>query len=111
MNIRRHDRAPYSVEKLLAGVMLVALLPLELLMGEEAKTPVRTGFVYDPLYLKHETGVGHPERPERLTALVTRLEQQGLLAKLVSLKSAPISVEWVTTVHAPEYVERVRKSC
>ena len=79
--------------------------------GAAAKPGARTGFVYDAVYLKHDTGASHPERPERLTAIVERLEQKGLLKDLVRLKPAPASLEWITTVHTPEYVERVRKSC
>ena len=83
----------------------------EVQSGTAAKTAVGTGFVYDAVYLKHDTGANHPERPERLTAIVERLEQRGLLKDLVRLKPAPASLEWITTVHTPEYVERVRKSC
>jgi acetoin utilization deacetylase AcuC-like enzyme len=79
--------------------------------GAAAKAAAGTGFVYDPIYLKHNTGAGHPERPERLTTIVARLEQKGLLKDLVRLKPAAASAEWITTVHTPEYVERVRKSC
>src|ERR1035441_3675799 len=59
--------------------------------GAAAKTVVGTGFVYDAVYLKHDTGANHPERPERLTAIVERLEQKGLLKDLVRLKPAPSS--------------------
>jgi acetoin utilization deacetylase AcuC-like enzyme len=79
--------------------------------GAAAKTAVGTGFVYDAVYLKHDIGANHPERPARLTAIVERLEQKGLLKDLVRLKPTPSSLEWITTVHTPEYVERVRKSC
>jgi len=81
------------------------------LNGAAAKTAVGTGFVYDAIYLKHDTGSGHPERPERLTAIVDRLEQKGVLKDLVRLKPAAASLKWITTVHTPEYVEHVRKSC
>ena len=79
--------------------------------GAGASPAVGTGFIYDAVYLKHDTGANHPERPQRLTAIVARLEQKGLLKDLVRLKPAPASLEWITTVHTPEYVERVRKSC
>ena len=79
--------------------------------GADPKAAAGTGFVYDAIYLKHQTGAGHPESPERLTAIVDRLTQDGVLKSLVRLKPAAASVQWVTTVHAPEYVERVRKSC
>jgi len=79
--------------------------------GQPLRRPVRTGFVYDEIYLRHQTGAGHPERPERLTAIVERLRQKGLLAQLIGLKPVTASTIWLTTVHSPEYVERVRQSC
>ncbi len=79
--------------------------------GETLSRPVRTGFLYDEIYLRHHTGAGHPERPERLTAIVERLKQKGLLAELLSLKPVAASTNWLTTVHTAEYVARVRQSC
>ena len=96
---------------LLLSISLAAVWRPEILSGAAAKTAVGTGFVFDAIYLKHDTGAGHPERPERLTAIVDRLEQKGVLKNLVRLKPAPASLEWITTVHTPEYVERVRRSC
>jgi acetoin utilization deacetylase AcuC-like enzyme len=72
---------------------------------------LKTGFLYGDIYLKHETGSGHPERPERLTAIVARLKQNGLLNELVALKPVPASTDWLRTVHTQEYIERVRKDC
>ncbi len=71
----------------------------------------KTGFVYDDIYLRHQTGAGHPERPQRLVAIVQRLKEGGLLPELVVLRPSPVSQEWLTTVHTAQYVERVRKSC
>jgi acetoin utilization deacetylase AcuC-like enzyme len=72
---------------------------------------LKTGFVYDDIYLRHQTGPGHPEKPQRLVAIVQRLKEGGLLPELATLKPSPASQDWLTTVHTPEYVERVRKSC
>jgi acetoin utilization deacetylase AcuC-like enzyme len=71
----------------------------------------RTGFVYDEIFLKHLTGGGHPERPERLTAIVTRLKRSGLFSELTPIKSEPASLEWIAGIHKPDYIERVRKTC
>jgi len=79
--------------------------------GTARRHPAPTGFVYDPIYLQHVTGTNHPERPERLTAIVARLEEEHLLQGLVRLKPFPAGQDWITTVHSPEYVARVRKSC
>ncbi len=73
--------------------------------------PRGTGFVYDDIYLRHQTGEGHPERPERLTAITERLEKTGLLRQLVALKPTAAATKWIKTVHAPEYIERVKTSC
>ena len=70
-----------------------------------------TGFVYGPIYLEHQTGAGHPERPERLRAIVDRLEARGLLGRLRPIAPRPAEERWLTTVHASEYVRRVRDRC
>ncbi len=72
---------------------------------------VRTGFLYDELYVRHHTGAGHPERPERLTAIVDRLKRDGLLEQLTRLKAVPASTNWVAAVHTPEYIQRVQRDC
>ena len=70
-----------------------------------------TGFVYGDIYLRHDTGPTHPERPARLTAIVERLKAKALLAHLVALKPQPAATEWLTTVHDPDYVARIERSC
>jgi acetoin utilization deacetylase AcuC-like enzyme len=106
-----NERRGRSLRCLLLPIALSGVLCPDILIGAAAETGVGTGFIYDAIYLKHDTGAGHPERPERLTAILDRLEQKGLLQHLVRLKPKAASPEWITTVHTPEYVERVRRSC
>jgi acetoin utilization deacetylase AcuC-like enzyme len=81
-------------------------------LGEEAKTKVAgTGFLFDSVYLKHVTGAGHPERPERLTSIVSALDKSGVMKNLVQLTPAPASLDWVTNVHNMAYIEHVKKCC
>jgi acetoin utilization deacetylase AcuC-like enzyme len=61
--------------------------------------------------LRHKTPAGHPERPERLTAIVERLRTKGLLDQLVAIKPVPAAEEWLTAIHSPGYVRRVRTTC
>ena len=105
------ERRGRSFCRLLLPIALLGASCPAILSGAAAKTGAGTGFLYDAIYLKHDTGAGHPERPERLTAILARLEQDGVLQHLVRLKPATAAPEWITTVHTPEYVERVRKSC
>jgi acetoin utilization deacetylase AcuC-like enzyme len=71
----------------------------------------KTGFVYEDLYLQHKTGRGHPERPQRLEAIIARLEQTRLRDRLTPIKAAPAEEKWITAVHKPEYLERIQRVC
>lgn len=70
-----------------------------------------TGFVYDERFLLHVTGPNHPERPERLQAIVDRLKANHLWDQLLHIPAQPAQVEWVERIHTPEYVQRVRAAC
>ena len=39
-----------------------------------------TALVYDPRFLEHDAGPGHPECPSRLTSIMERLDRDRLLA-------------------------------
>ena len=64
--------------------------------GELGAVPMqspRTGLVYSEEFLRHDTGPGHPERPERLTAIVGRLRRNGLMERLAVLPVEPAPLE------------------
>jgi acetoin utilization deacetylase AcuC-like enzyme len=68
-----------------------------------------TGFVYHPDYLKHDMGYGHPESPGRLQAIVSRLEESSVRARLKPIEPAPASDEWITKIHAAPYLQLLKK--
>ncbi|TLY26060.1 MAG: histone deacetylase [Nitrospirae bacterium] len=68
----------------------------------------RTGFVYHPDYLKHDMGAGHPESPDRLRAIVSRLEASGALDRLVRIEPASVTDEWITQVHEASYLTTLK---
>lgn len=70
-----------------------------------------TGLVYNDACLRHKTGAGHPERPERLEAIWNRLKREGLLDQLTRLPPRADAESWVSSVHSPQYVERVQRRC
>jgi len=41
----------------------------------------KTGVVTDPLYIKHDPGMGHPESPDRLRAIYSLIEKEGIMKK------------------------------
>ncbi len=64
------------------------------------------GYVYDPLYLEHEVP-GHPERPDRLRAIVAHLEQSGLLATLLRIEPRDATGDELRLVHGEALIEQV----
>jgi acetoin utilization deacetylase AcuC-like enzyme len=67
-----------------------------------------TGLVYHPAYLDHDMGAGHPESPNRLRAILSRLDQNGVLPRLVRIEPKPAADEWITQVHAAAYVKKLK---
>ena len=72
--------------------------------------PSRTGFVYHDTFLDHDTGVGHPERPERLRSITSHLNEAGLWQQFQHLAIHPASEEWILSVHTGDHVKKVRDS-
>jgi acetoin utilization deacetylase AcuC-like enzyme len=64
-----------------------------------------TSIVYHPAYLLHETGK-HPERKERLLAIMQLIEESGIDVR--KIKPEPASIEQIRYVHDPEYIEKVK---
>lgn len=61
------------------------------------------GFLYDPLFLRHDTG-NHPESAERLIAIRSHLAAVGLLDRLIPLTPQQATPEQLARVHTPEYL-------
>lgn len=70
-----------------------------------------TALLYDERYLLHDTGPGHPERPDRLRAIWEHLKRTDLFPSLLLLKPEPSSVESIYLVHDQDYVRRVKETC
>jgi acetoin utilization deacetylase AcuC-like enzyme len=70
-----------------------------------------TAFVYDPRFLEHDTGPGHPERPDRLRAVVDELKKRGHWDRLAHLSFEPAERRWLDTLHTPDYIDRCFQAC
>ena len=77
----------------------------------QARNAAKTGLVSDDIYLEHKTTPGHPENPERLVEIIRRLKDDGLYSQLRELKPAGAGLNWIETVHSPDYIERAKRSC
>ena len=80
-------------------------------LREESKFPRKTGFVYHDLYLQHDTGKTHPEAADRLTAIVTHLNEKRLFSQLMHIEPSPAPLKWIRRIHTSEYVKEVEESC
>ena len=71
----------------------------------------KLGFIYHPDFLKHDTGTGHPERPQRLEALVQHLLGTSLWSRLSHLRPEPAGLEWVHAIHPERYTSMIKSRC
>ncbi len=66
----------------------------------------------NPIFYRHDTGVGHPETSERLDAALHGVERAGASERLV--QDAPIHLETsriIAKVHSAEYEEELQDAC
>ena len=69
---------------------------------------ITTGYVYDPIFLKH-TQPGHPESAQRLEAILAELESSGVLASLQHIPSRAATLEELAYVHPISHIERAKQ--
>ena len=69
------------------------------------------GFIYHPDYLKHDTGAGHPERPQRLQTLVKHLLTTELWKKMEHLQPHAAHREQILAVHPEQHVTMIERRC
>lgn len=70
----------------------------------------KTAYLFDQIFLQHEPGFGHPERPERLMAIHTALSESKLWQDLVAIKPKQIEISAIATNHSKKYIEEVRRT-
>jgi acetoin utilization deacetylase AcuC-like enzyme len=72
----------------------------------------KVGLIYHEYYLKHDTGSGHPERKERLIAIVEHLKKLDIkdMINWFSPESRKDVEKWILKVHSPRHFEFVKSS-
>lgn len=63
-----------------------------------------TGLFADARCQLHETGHGHPESPERFTAVMEGLKRAGLLEKLTRLEPRAVTADDLKLAHEADYL-------
>ncbi len=69
--------------------------------------------IYSDEFLLHQTGAFHPEKPGRLTAIKSALEQAHWADRLEWRSPTPVTIRstltWIDIVHDVEYIRRVEQ--
>ncbi len=71
----------------------------------------KTAFVHHLDYLNHDTGSGHPERPERLITSLNALQESTVWEQLDQIAPTPAVVAQLCYAHEAAYIEHVRQAC
>jgi len=69
---------------------------------------MKVGYVYDPIYLRHDTGP-HVEAPQRLEAILAHLEKTGLKQKLTHVAPCPATIDEIALVHHRQYIAHIQE--
>lgn len=67
-----------------------------------------TAYLYNPVYLKHKTGLGHPEKPERLSAINTAIISASFFKDLLLIHPSSPDQKYIEMIHPRSYIERVK---
>ncbi len=72
---------------------------------------MKTGLVCDPRLQAHDTGPGHPERPQRLERLRRAFAETQLDQACIPIQPVPIDMRLVESNHDKAYLERLASAC
>lgn len=69
---------------------------------------MKTALIHHPIYQKHETGIGHPETPQRYTAVMDALRGDlALWESLIEITPEKASKGLIQAVHSAQHFKRV----
>jgi acetoin utilization deacetylase AcuC-like enzyme len=72
---------------------------------------MKTALVHHPIYQQHDTGAGHPERPERYAVVMEALRSDAeLWAQLVELEAPAAARGTVQAAHTPQHFKRIERA-
>ncbi|MFQ5769226.1 MAG: histone deacetylase [bacterium] len=71
----------------------------------------RTGILHHDDFLKHKTGSGHPERPDRLENLIDYLKKSEIYTDLIHIVAQPGKLSWIEQIHPQSYIEHINNAC
>lgn len=70
----------------------------------------KVAFIYDDIFLKHDTPKGHPESKERLIAIINHIKNEEIWKKLLHIKPRKATEKELALVHDPNYIDKIKNS-
>jgi len=71
---------------------------------------MKPGIYYDPIYLKHDTGM-HPENSKRLEAIEQHLDLQEGLSEYDLRRAKRADIDEISLIHSTAHIHRVEDAC
>ncbi len=71
---------------------------------------MKTGFVFDLVYLEHRHERTHPECPERLESICSAMEKFDIEKRPVALKARAAEEIWIEAVHSKSHIASIRRA-
>ncbi|KAJ9582108.1 hypothetical protein L9F63_003564, partial [Diploptera punctata] len=74
--------------------------------------PNRVCLVYDERMMRHKniSDVGHPEKPERISAIFSKHEEYGLLTRCHMLKARAVTEEELLLLHTRDHIDTMKET-
>jgi acetoin utilization deacetylase AcuC-like enzyme len=71
----------------------------------------KTGLVSDPVFLQHHISPEHPETPDRMKFIHSKIKQTGLLQQLSEIRLKTGDVEqWIKTLHTEDHIDSIKRN-
>ena len=72
---------------------------------------MKTALIHHPIYQKHDTGIGHPETPQRYAAVMEALRgDSALWESLIEITPEKASRGLIQAVHSAQHFKRVERA-
>lgn len=69
--------------------------------------------IYSDEFLEHITGIGHPEKPERLSAITSALKKAPFSSEIEWISPTPVKenspIPLLEEIHSPRYIRKVKE--
>ena len=69
----------------------------------------KVGYIFDPVFLKHDTGEGHPESPHRLEAINEYVDL--IRDKIIDIKPRRATAQDISLIHDVYYPQEIMDLC